>query len=102
MRLIGDSMLKIEVGQTLLRGKGGNMPFVAFPVEPSTEVTSGVDEGMRQLDEVDWSHLREAGKHVLEMIQGLRRRRKRSWKAAKNGIFFTASITGRIKTPRRR
>lgn len=58
LRQLADSLHEIEVGKEWLRGKGGNMPYVALPQEASSDV----EEGMREFDEVFRILSKEAGK----------------------------------------
>jgi len=78
LRQIADSIRKIEVGEQLLRGRGGNMPFAALPPEASIEAPSDIEEPREptlmekqfdELDEVEKNRHRAAVARVIEMIE---------------------------------
>ena len=68
---IGDSIRKIEVGEQLMRGKNGNMPFAKLRPEASIEAPSDLEEGMGQFGEINLDQFREAGNRVAEMVRGV-------------------------------
>jgi hypothetical protein len=71
LRAIGDSLLKMQIGERLLRGKGGMMPLEPQPSLPAAneDPTSEIAAGMRTFNEVDRNLIREATMKFVEMVQ---------------------------------
>ena len=72
LRAIGDSLLKMELGEKLLRGKGGVIP-IEQPYLPAAneDAMSEIAKGMRTFNEVDRNLIREATMKFVEMVQAV-------------------------------